>query len=292
MDGRSRPYFCGVDRILNFQQKEALTQGIQQVVETTPIGFDSFEFQFTGHQVYIHKLDRGITLLVLANSNLIYLNYLQIIEKLKAALKEDSSNAIATFRLLAGNITLQNHQKRQSEDLSTLTNSLYPPSAPSTHADTPTGLRPPPAEPPLPASSPIHPQPELPTQPTTPSSTESSIESRDTELSLKEVLAALNHLSQFTTHYLGNTVITNYWKSTRPQVDWLNNFQVDRSAQITFSGSSSQGGALAVGSQQHQWIQEWVAAFIKRCSKVIRDFPVIIEQKALDDRQKKLLLAQ
>lgn len=35
MDGRSRPFFCGIDQFLNFQQKEALAQGIRQVIETT-----------------------------------------------------------------------------------------------------------------------------------------------------------------------------------------------------------------------------------------------------------------
>ncbi|HEY9816238.1 MAG TPA: hypothetical protein V6D20_10635, partial [Candidatus Obscuribacterales bacterium] len=67
VDGRSRPYFCGVDQTLNFQQKEALAQGIQQVVETTPPDFEFFEFQFTGHQVYIYKLDHGVILLVLTS---------------------------------------------------------------------------------------------------------------------------------------------------------------------------------------------------------------------------------
>ncbi|NJL86600.1 MAG: hypothetical protein HC886_12455 [Leptolyngbyaceae cyanobacterium SM1_1_3] len=46
MDGRSRPYFCGVEQILNFQQREAIAQGIQQVVETTPVDLQSFSFQF------------------------------------------------------------------------------------------------------------------------------------------------------------------------------------------------------------------------------------------------------
>jgi len=70
IDGRSRPYFCGIDQALNFQQKEALAQGILQVIETIPEGFDSFEFQFTGHDVYIYKLKHGIVLLVLTNHSL------------------------------------------------------------------------------------------------------------------------------------------------------------------------------------------------------------------------------
>ncbi|MGA7936757.1 MAG: hypothetical protein WCA35_24590, partial [Kovacikia sp.] len=104
MDGRSRPYFCGVDQTLNFQQKEALAQGILRVVETIPEGFETFEFQFTGHQVHIYKLEHGIILLVLTGTNLVYGDYLKTIKDLKAVLKEDITNAIATFRLIAGNV--------------------------------------------------------------------------------------------------------------------------------------------------------------------------------------------
>ncbi len=106
MDGRSRPYFCGVDQTLNFQQKEALAQGILRVVETIPAGFETFEFQFTGHQVHIYKLEHGIILLVLTRTDLVYADYVKTIKNLKAVLKEDITNAIATFRLIAGNMTL------------------------------------------------------------------------------------------------------------------------------------------------------------------------------------------
>jgi hypothetical protein len=44
MDGRSQPHFCGIEGLLNYQQREALTQGIQQVVSTTPLEFESFTF--------------------------------------------------------------------------------------------------------------------------------------------------------------------------------------------------------------------------------------------------------
>ncbi len=107
---------------------------------------------------------------------------------------------------------------------------------------------------------------------------------------LKELLTALNHVSKFTTQYLGNHVIANYWKSTRPDHDWLGSFQIDRSAQFTFTEPTSQGLAQPLTPQEKQWVQEWVTGFIKRCSQVIRDFPNIIEQKALDESQKALLL--
>lgn len=287
MDGRSRPYFCGVDQALNFQQKEALAQGILQVVETIPDGFESFEFQFTGHQVYIYKLDHGIILMVLARNDLIYSEYLQIIKKLQAALREDIANAIATFRLLAGNITLSGLSYRRagspngSQPTPATDSSPVMVSSPSPAPSVPVVEVPPPASPPStpPVTvAPPQPVPAASAQPAAPA------------ITLKETLAALNHLSQFTTQYLGTSVIVNYLKSTRPDCEWLTHFQVERSAQITLTGTIAQQVNQTLSSQEHQWIRDWVAAFIKRCSQVIRDFSTIVDHKALDDRQKALLL--
>ncbi|QZZ22820.1 hypothetical protein J5X98_10960 [Leptothermofonsia sichuanensis E412] len=269
MDGRSRPYFCGVDRTLNFQQKEALAQGILRVVETIPDGFETFEFHFTGHQVYIYKLEHGIILLVLTRMDLVYSDYLRTIKNLKAVLKEDINNAIATFRLMAGNITLSgvNYHK---EKPGTFTNSGI--TSGSTASAIPTGSGVPPTPPP----------------PSAPPSSSAAPPSTDSP-TLKVLLLALNHLSQFTTSYLGNHVIVNYWKSTRPQHEWLNRFEIDRFAHFTFSGSP-QEAQKSLSLEEQQWIREWVAAFTKRCALVIRDFPNLVEQKALNEEQKAMLL--
>lgn len=291
MDGRSRPYFLGVDRTLNFQQKEALAQGILQVVETIPEGFESFEFQFTGHQVHIYKLDHGIILLVLTRNELVYSDYLKTIKNLKAALQEDIVNAISTFRLVAGNVTTGGLNGRQSgapalqslkEDFTLpasgcLAKTSDPPPPPKPLSLRPLGSAPPPPPPavsPRVIFPPVNPVP-LPS----------------TEVNLKELLASLNHLSQFTTRYLGPHVIVNYWKCTRPNHPWLLNFQIDRSGQFTFKGDLPQELQRSLNAEQHQWVQEWVTAFIQRSSKVIRNFSALIEQDALNEAQKRLLLS-
>lgn len=269
MDKRSRPYFCGVDSTLNFQQKEALAQGIRQVVETTPESFESFEFQFAAHQVYIYKLASGTILLVLTSSELVYSDYLPALQRLKAALSADLSTGVATFRLLAGNISLsgQDYWKPTASDPATK-------SGPTLRAPAPVAK---------PAS-------EIPTD--SRNGFKNSISKQpDNQVTLKEILAALNHLSEFTTQYLGVAVISNYWKSSRPKnIEWLNQFQVNRKAEISFNGESSQSESGQVREQEIEWIQSWVAAFINRCAKVIRDFPALVEQKALTPRQKELLL--
>jgi hypothetical protein len=249
----------GVDRSLNFQQKEALAKGIQQVVETTPASFDFFEFQFSKQQVYIYKLHHGMILLVLTSDTLSYSAYLKVIEPLKAELQQDLSNTIATFRLLAGNTTLsgQNYWKAPEaanpEEL--------PQSASSSNGASPDSVA-------------------------TASNFFNSASSVST-IALEEVLAAMNALSHYAAQYLGPSVVANYWKASRPNPQWLSAFQVERSAQISVLSSER----VLLTTEQHQWLKDWVAAFINRCTRVIRDFPKSVRHVALDERQRALLLS-
>ncbi len=251
IDRRSRPYFCGVDSTLNFQQKEALAQGLRQVVETTPEGFESFEFQFAQNQVFIYKLPEGVILLVLTTLDLVYSNYAEALHELKTELIADTATAIATFRLLAGSLTLSNQTYWQNS--------------------------------PTPSPSPI--RVPFKSQPTVPKA--SPIPEATSQVTLKELLEALNQLSLYTTQYLGKAVITNYWKSTRPDMEWLQSFEISRTAELTFTRSTAL--TQTVTPEQLALIQSWVAAFISRCIKVIRDFPALVE-KSLKPEYKQLLL--
>jgi len=111
----------------------------------------------------------------------------------------------------------------------------------------------------------------------------------DNSPTLKDLLDALNHLSQFTTAYLGMAVIVNYLKASRPTGEWMERFQVSRSGQISDLGELSDL-EQAVSVQQHEWFRAWVAQFIRRCSHAVRDYEVLIQQSALTDAQKALLL--
>jgi len=113
MDGRSRPFFIGIDQALNSQQKDALVQGIQHVIDTTPPDFDSFEFQFTNHQLYIYKLDQRIVLLVLTQDDIVQEDYLRVIRRIKTSLQVDMNRAIATFRLLASELSFSSQSMRR-----------------------------------------------------------------------------------------------------------------------------------------------------------------------------------
>jgi hypothetical protein len=49
--------------------------------------------------------------------------------------------------------------------------------------------------------------------------------------------------------------------------------------------------AIACTAEQHQQLQVWVTAYIKRCKQVIRNFDQMLKQDCLDDRQKQILLS-
>lgn len=305
MDRRSRPYFCGVDQTLNFQQKEALAQGILQVVETIPDGFESFKFQFSGHQVHIYKLEHGIILLVLTSNNLDYSDYLKTIKSLKAALREDITNAIATFRLIAGNVTLSglNYRQQNSPNLSgqktpnaipTVSQRSGPPGG-SPPIAKPSPTPGPPASSTQPQARPTQVSPAVPSSGATPPRSPQvppvgSPNGASAGPTLTDAIAALNQLSQFTAQYLGTHVIANYWKSTRPPEEWLAQFEIDRMAQFVIARNPTPQSQRSLSSAEQQWLKAWVAAFIKRCALVIRDFPTLIQQKALTPAQKALLL--
>ena len=94
---------------------------------------------------------------------------------------------------------------------------------------------------------------------------------------VKELLSTFNYISQCSNHYLGNTMTANYWKSSRPDFDWLNKFQINCSAEIAFSGALTE----SVSPVQLHWSQKWVNAFIKCCSQIIQDFPTLIDRERL-----------
>ncbi len=101
---RMRPYFYGLDAVLD-RTKQALGQGVLQVIENVPEGFESFEFHFAGHIVFIYKLTHGLVLLVLTDSHLKLSDYSRDITKIKHLIETDTYNTVAYFKLLLGSVT-------------------------------------------------------------------------------------------------------------------------------------------------------------------------------------------
>jgi hypothetical protein len=278
IDGLSRPYFHGFGASFDLQQ-EAIAQGIQQVLETTPEGFNSFEFQFDFYRIYLHKLKQGITLLVLTGNTLPQSVYTQAVRRVLLELQLDQEDPIAAFQAIAAQFPLVWQPVLQSKSAQSLSKP-NPPTLPSAGTESMQVL---PVS--QPAPTPVPPPIIFPRERIRPVDSQPG----DSQpIDLKDVLAAINALSQITTQYLGTLVVANYWKVTRPAIDWLNYFQIERSTQMTFSVQNPSQPLPSLTPEQHKWLQEWVAAFIERCSKVIRDFAKIVRQ-GLTEQQRAVL---
>ncbi|HSM84319.1 MAG TPA: hypothetical protein VLS96_21695 [Nodosilinea sp.] len=240
IDGRNRPFFFGPDISLNSHQQDALAQGIQQVVETTPAQFDAFSFRFTNQFAHIYKLDQGLILLVLINDKLALTDYRIAIGQLKATLLEAPHNAVPTFRLLAGCVTLGSGANLPAIDA--------PPAAPQN-------------------------------EPTAPALGTLSVDHQ-------AVITALNHLSDGAAQYLGKIIVVNTWKQSRPAAAWLEQFELQKDGHFTISTP----GQTPLTAEQHQWIKDWVTAFLGRGGKTIRNFQTLVTEQTLTPQEQALLL--
>ncbi len=333
---RMRPYFYGLDSVME-RTKEVLGQGILQVMENVPDGFESFEFHFAKSLVFVYKLSHGLVLLVMADRQLNLVEYRHGIKGIKHLVETDTYNTVATFKLLLGSVTQHslpsaditgsnifgssgirptqtsptnnqsrrtatqsssnsyqtNRQNTQSNNLSGGTLGNQPKPAVTT-GNTSNKIIPP-SEIPYPSNSQPNPNsaayqrvPAAKTAPpvVTPTTPPPSATPQIATASLGEILQAMNQLSQFTTQYLGKVVVANYWKSTRPDHEWLSKIEVDRNATL----SHPQQGTVRCNQSQQELVHEWLMAYIKRCKQVIRNFDTMICQDCLNEAQQKLLM--
>ncbi|MFH7245530.1 MAG: hypothetical protein ACHWZW_22065 [Spirulina sp.] len=252
IDGRNRPFFLGPDIQLNTSQQDALAQGIQQVIETIPKGFDSFSFRFTHQFVHIYKLDQGLILMVLMADQMPLSAYRSAIHQLTDTLMEEPHNVVSTFRLLAGCVTLSSA-------------SMNPPAASA------------------PAAAPIAPGTRAPSADGNSVVGNSAAGSR--VVSGNDLIAALNHLSDGATQYLGKIIVANAWKQSRPDQPWLTQFEISKDGHFSLPNA-----AEPVTPEQQQWVRDWVKAFIDRGSRTIRSFKGIIGDGVLSPQEVTLLV--
>ncbi|MEM9218247.1 MAG: hypothetical protein AAGD25_28385 [Cyanobacteria bacterium P01_F01_bin.150] len=316
MDGRSRPYFYGVDQGLNFKQKQALVQGIQQVVETTPVTYQFFQFQFGKHQIYVHKLAHGLILLVLATNKLDYATYQNKLAPLITELQRDVPSAIANFRLVTGQTNWGHRYQLPTIQPETVTHSL------NSNTQLPIDPTTPPfsqnfnqslsasaknlAEPltqpqdssvpslkssfALPSSNQVV-SPSLPLSTSLAQNVNDSASLVDQDITVDEFLHAINDLLHLSAEYLGRTMVSSYWKASRPPVEWLSSFTVNRLGYLEIVQDEYVQAMQILTLKQQQWLREWVTTFTKKCARIIRDFPQIALQMELDNRQKMLLFS-
>ena len=89
----------------------------------------------------------------------------------------------------------------------------------------------------------------------------------------EKLLAQFNHLCKCSNRYLGSTMTIKYFYSSRPEFEWLKQFEINKSNQITFQGISTN----SVSPIQLIWFQKWINNFIQSCSQIIKDFSKIVQ---------------
>lgn len=89
---------------------------------------------------------------------------------------------------------------------------------------------------------------------------------------LQDVVAAINSLSEVAARYLGTQLVANHWR-TLQESDWLTMFAVDNNGTITVAD-----GPQRLSPEQLADVRVWTQRFHQRCTRIIRDYDVLVEQ--------------
>lgn len=90
--------------------------------------------------------------------------------------------------------------------------------------------------------------------------------------SLDSLLSKFNHLGAISKQYLGNKMTTKYFHASRPDFDWLNIFNMNKSNQISFTEPVIE----PIHPLQLYWLEKWMSSFTDSCSTIFRTFKSMI----------------
>ncbi|NJL48059.1 MAG: hypothetical protein HC929_11945 [Leptolyngbyaceae cyanobacterium SM2_5_2] len=88
------------------------------------------------------------------------------------------------------------------------------------------------------------------------------------QVSLGEMIEALNRVSEGATPFLGKIIVANTWKQSRPAHPWLAQFDIQKDGHLAMVPPSAE----PLTAEQEQWIRDWVVAFVERGGRTIRNF--------------------
>ncbi|BAQ60530.1 pentapeptide repeat family protein [Geminocystis sp. NIES-3708] len=97
------------------------------------------------------------------------------------------------------------------------------------------------------------------------------------KVSIGDITSNFESIASITSHYLGGTITAKNFEDSRPDVEWLQQFCMDKKGKISFTGTMSNQATM----MQLKWFEKWTNAFIKKSSIIIQDLPNIIEEKHL-----------
>lgn len=97
------------------------------------------------------------------------------------------------------------------------------------------------------------------------------------KITIAQVITNFESIASITSCYLGGTITSKNFNESRPDIEWLQQFSMDKQGKITFTGTLTHQATM----MQLKWLEKWTNTFIKRCSMIIQDLPNIIEEKHL-----------
>lgn len=87
-------------------------------------------------------------------------------------------------------------------------------------------------------------------------------------LTVAQALEHLNRVSELAQKYLGNVIVANYWRSSRPSTGWLADFVVTDNGYITYHGSLA-ARKTVVNPNQQQQLETWLVSFVDQCRHIL-----------------------
>ena len=94
---------------------------------------------------------------------------------------------------------------------------------------------------------------------------------------IAELITHFEQIIEITHHYLGGTITVKNFEQTRPDIDWLDYFSINKQGKISYLGSLNNKATFL----QLKWMEKWIKSFVNRSSSFVRDLPRIIEEKQL-----------
>lgn len=94
---------------------------------------------------------------------------------------------------------------------------------------------------------------------------------------IAELIVHFEKIIEITQYYLGETITKKNFEQSRPDIEWLNYFSLDKQGKINYQGNLNNKATML----QVKWIGKWSKSFVKTSSLIVRDLPTIIEEKKL-----------
>lgn len=97
------------------------------------------------------------------------------------------------------------------------------------------------------------------------------------DLTAAELLKLCNHICEKGIFYLGG-VTSVYLESSRPQFEWLQKIEVERSGRLRYSGNPHE----KVSTLELYWCRRWMGDLATQCANVVVGFPAALDADVLD----------